>query len=186
MIRPLDGAGLAEASQVCEELFGELHSQGKLVGDPIAEPALDLRYTGQEHTLTVQPAAADGRIAASPEEVAAAFSDAHERQFGHRLEGPVQIVSVRATLRTELPPIAPGVAASDASQHGSTASVYSFLRGKRLGFQLIDRASLRPGDRFTGPAIVIEPTTATYVDDEFSGQVHESGALLLTDTEDRG
>jgi N-methylhydantoinase A len=44
---------------------------------------------------------------------------------------------------------------------------------------VIDRRTLAIGERFGGPAILLEPTTTTYVDAGMYGVVHESGALML-------
>jgi N-methylhydantoinase A len=187
-IRPLGEASLREAAELFNTLFAELDTDAALakqLGRLIREPALDLRYAGQEHTLTVQPVAEDGRMTSTPEAIAELFSEQHERLFGHRLPLPVQTVSVRATVRTPLPRMAtPTVRAQ--TTNGDTAlrtvDAFSFLRGERIPFTVRERATLAAGARFSGPAIVVEETTVTYVDDGFDIDVHDTGTLMLTDT----
>jgi len=45
---------------------------------------------------------------------------------------------------------------------------------------MLDRASFGAGDRFVGPAIVTQLDATTLVPPGWSGEVHTSGALLLT------
>ena len=45
---------------------------------------------------------------------------------------------------------------------------------------MLDRASFGAGDRFVGPAIVTQLDATTLVPPGWSGEVHASGALLLT------
>src|SRR5262249_31911837 len=80
LIRPLGTEALAEAEQVLAALFSELdaNSSSSELGEQLREPALDLRYAGQEHTLTVQLAMDDGHLVATPEQVAELFSEQHE------------------------------------------------------------------------------------------------------------
>ena len=185
LIRRLDETGLKDADELAGRLLAGLQSSGAEDGDSILEPALDLRYVGQEHTITVQPTSEKGSISASVEEIAQQFSENHERLYGHRMEAPVEVVSVRATVRIPLPSLSSSVTLDEAPRARSTAQIYSFSAGGRTEFQVIDRASLSPGDSFHGPAIVTEHTTATYIDQEFTARVHESGTLLLTDSKEK-
>jgi N-methylhydantoinase A len=45
---------------------------------------------------------------------------------------------------------------------------------------VLDRAGFGAGDRFAGPAIVTQLDATTLVPPGWSGEVHVSGALLLT------
>jgi N-methylhydantoinase A len=185
LIRGLDDSGLADANELAARLLDGLKSSGTEGADAILEPALDLRYVGQEHTITVLPKSAKGSITASPEEIATLFSENHERLYGHSMAAPVEVVSVRATVRIPLPSISSSLSLEGSPRTRGTAQVYSFSRGERIEFQVVDRESLSPGDTFSGPAIITEHTTATYVDQEFTVRVHESGTLLLTDVKEK-
>ena len=47
-----------------------------------------------------------------------------------------------------------------------------------------DRAQLAAGDRFVGPAIVMQLDATTFVAPHWQGEVHPSGAMLLNRSAD--
>ena len=145
-----------------------------------------MRYPGQEYSLTVQVALEGDRIVESADELARRFAVAYKRNYGHSFDGPVEVESVRAIERTSLP--RPATSATTAAAKAATAAggyeiarAYSFARGEWCDFRIIERDTLRPGDEFDGPAIVVETTTTSYFDDGFFGVVHDTGALVVTD-----
>jgi N-methylhydantoinase A len=186
IVSPLDDDGLARAQQTLKQLFARLESRVEtaLAGTVGHEAELDLRYPGQEYTLTVPIALADGRIAESPEAIARRFAELYERTYGHSFDVGVDILSVRAIERTVLPrALAPRHPTTNGAGRATrTARAYSFAGEAWTEFRLIERDSLAAGARFAGPAIVVETTTTSYIDTGFSAAVHESGALILTDT----
>jgi len=187
-IRPLTDAGLTEARERFAELFEELRLSAKSsarLGQEVQEVAADLRYAGQEHSITVElPDDGHGHVTGLATAVADLFSDRHEQMFGHRLRLPVEIVSLRARVRTPLPPVGAvhPYAADTAPRSGErSCDAYSFARGERIPFAICDRADLEPGSRLPGPSVITEHTTITYVDEGFRADVHPSGALVITD-----
>ena len=133
--------------------------------------------------MTVPIALADGRIVESPQAIAASFAELYERTYGHSFDVGVDILSVRAIERTVLPRAArPGPSVTnDAARTPHSARAYSFAREEWCEFEVIERDSLPAGSEFSGPAIVMETTSTTYIDAGFGATVHESGALILTD-----
>ena len=186
IVSPLDEGGLARAQQTIEHLFEQLDSRARpaLEGTTTQEAEFDLRYPGQEYTLTVSVALADGRIAEAPEPIADRFAELYERTYGHSFDVGIDILSVRAVERTALPQAARPRHSIPNGAGGArrTARAYSFAEDDWGEFELIERESLAPGTRFAGPAIVMEATATSYIDAGFSGSVHDSGALILTDT----
>jgi N-methylhydantoinase A len=182
-IRPLTDDSLAAVNAAFGPLFAGLDAAagaGESPGGAILEPALDLRFMGQEHTITLSPTATDGRITESAEALAVRFGDEHERLYGHRHELPVEIVNLRATMRASLPQIALDAApAAGAVGAVETIEAYSFDRGEVMPFELVPRASLQVGEALAGPAVVIEETTVTYVDHGFRVEVHPTGTLFI-------
>ncbi len=148
----------------------------------IAEAALDLRYRGQEYALTIALPHADGRLGADAAETAAAFEAEYARIFGHGMDEAIEIVAVRATLRT---PMAHQLAAigspgaANGARNGAAAEAFSFAAGGPLSFAVIDRAGLAPGARVAGPALITEPTATTYLDRGFSAELDPTGCLLV-------
>jgi N-methylhydantoinase A len=156
------------------------------------EAALDLRYVGQEYSLTI-PLAPDDLSDVSDsavEQVLRQFSSVYERTFGHVLPHAVEIVTVRATRRRRLPPmqVAPDmfVSANGAGrQSDMTSKTYSLATGTWTSFALLERASIRPGEVVQAPSIVVESTATTYLDLGYEGRALEDGSLLISREEAR-
>lgn len=188
VLRPLDEEGLAAAMNALDRLFKQLEARDtspRIKGDETAHyPALDLRYQGQENALTVALPTDDG--APDPIRTRELFTVAYERAFGHQLLADVEILSVRATNTTPLLQrnVPRRATASTSVTNSATSDCFSFFAGKRESFQVIDRQALAPGSTTTGPSIVVEPTTTTYVDVDFSAMVDPGGNLLLTRASD--
>jgi N-methylhydantoinase A len=181
-IQKLSGESVEEANSLLADLFGGLEARANGgSGEATREVGLDMRYAGQEHTLTVAVPSEHGAIAASAEEVHELFTDDYARTFALTMEEDVEIVSVRATLRTALPRRAEDHAAT-ASPDGkpsATVEAYSFTRGASLAFTVLQRETLEAGAELEGPAIVLEETATTYVDADYLARVDDSGCLFL-------
>jgi N-methylhydantoinase A len=189
-ITALDEAGIAAANAGLAELFSEVAERAAHDGS-VREARLDMRYVGQEHSLTVDVEGDDGRISVTPEQLRERFRTEYERTFGLRMDDPVEIVSLRATVRTPLPrrgsaPVAAGSAENGASSSpaiAGTTRAFSFADGEWADFDVVLREQLPVGARVKGPAILVEPTATSYVDRGFAGSVHASGSIVLTTTE---
>jgi N-methylhydantoinase A len=170
---------------VLGDLFTTLVSRAYDAGSGTGrEIGFDMRYVGQEHTLTIGVPAESGRIAATVPEINDLFTREYERTFGHSMEEAVEVVSVRATLRTPLPRRAEErVLASANGRPAGMWNAYSFTRGEKLEFAVVERASIGVGEAIAGPAIVLESTATTYLDAGFSARHDETGSLFLTDEE---
>jgi N-methylhydantoinase A len=170
-IARLSDAGLSRAREQLEDLFARLEARS----EGAREVRLDLRYVGQEHTLTValEPAC-------DAAELRELFDREYDRTFGHSMDEEVEIVSLRATLTTPLPARSERFAAT-ASGEGPAATLdaWSFSRGRTLPFAILRREGLAPGSELVGPAILLEATATTYLDAGFVARVHESGTLFL-------
>jgi N-methylhydantoinase A len=179
----LTAEGLAEAAGIAQELFRELDARGS--GEARRsnrEVHMDIRFVGQEHTLTVPVPAPGGRVEDDAEPVAERFLDDYERTFGSILDEQLEIVCVRAISTTPLERAAAPTAGNGngkpAGQPGATKA-WSFTTGRMTDFAVVDRAALRPKDEVDGPAIIREQTTTTYVDAEYRATVGETGALMI-------
>ena len=127
------------------------------------EHGIDLRYLGQEHSVTVPVRLAGASVAGILDE----FHAAHERAFTFRLsDTPVEFVNFRltATAKIATPALKP---ISDAGRSVATA-----LKGTRrvdLGddgrveAKVFDRDLLPPGAALDGPCIVEEASSTTIV-----------------------
>ena len=185
IVQPL-ATGIAKAQEALDGLFDQLdrRAESRVSGEIVKEAEFDLRFVGQEYSLALPVELVDGGLSEAPEEIAERFAAAYERSYGHSFEVPVTILSVRAVERTLLPrPTSrSGETAAAAERSGETARAFSFAADDWLEFEVIERSSLAPGDRFEGPAIILEPTTTSYIDTGERGEVHASGALVVSTT----
>jgi N-methylhydantoinase A len=168
-ILPLSDAGLAQARGELELLAAELDASGGS-----REERLDLRYVGQEHTLTVTLPPEAGA-----DDLRALFAREYDRTFGHTMEEEVEIVTLRVALRTALPRLAERHVSAVAGEPAAQTTAWSFTRGDQLDFALVRREGLATGEPLPGPAIVLEETATTYLDAGFTARVDEAGALVV-------
>ena len=130
----------------------ELLAEG-VNGDAIrADFSLDLRYQGQSFTLnvpyTVLTAAMDD------------FHQAHHQRFGHRLEAPVELVNVRASLHVAVPVLPLD---SIESEMGQETIEQVNLAGEVKPVPLMQRSNLDVGRSYAGPVLVIDAVATTFV-----------------------
>jgi N-methylhydantoinase A len=144
---------------------------------------MDIRFVGQEHTLTVPVPTPQGVVADDPAPVAELFLDDYERTFGSILDEQLEIVCVRAISTTPLEreAVSGMTNGSNGSMAGTqgTTQAWSFTAGEMTDFAVVDRSTLSRGDEVEGPAIVREQTTTTYVDRGYRASVGEMGALMI-------
>ena len=138
--------------------------------------ALDLRYVGQSYELTVE---LDGIEDDAPFARARETFDAlHEARFAHQdTTAPVEVVNVRATARAATGATAPEPAFD--SEVVAESSVEAWFDGSPHRARLLDRGSLRPGDRIEGPALVAQLDSTTVIAPRWTGTVDDDGNLLL-------
>ncbi len=166
-------AGLAE------QLTAALRGEG--VTAPALAAGLDMRYSGQSYELTVPLAlpAARGEVEAAMEE----FHQAHARRYGYAMRGEsVEAVTVR--LRAS----GPGAAApasrlpwggedAAAAEHGVRAIWFDGAAPVQAA--CYERSRLRPGNRFAGPALVLQYDATTVVGPGWTARVDEYANLWL-------
>ncbi|MDF0597394.1 hydantoinase/oxoprolinase family protein [Psychromarinibacter halotolerans] len=165
-IMPLTEDTMGDVAGVLSDLFDEIRGRGESSGIETAQAtaSLDLRYSGQEHWLTI-PLDMDGEKPVS--EIAAitdAFEGLYQQTFGAMLDEPVEIMSVRAALKVPLPARQIGSRPrTDApSGEAQTFRAYSFNMGAWTEFRIMDRSEIAGEVR--GPMIITDTTTTIYVD----------------------
>lgn len=177
--RTLPKAGTVDVD-AAEAIFAELEERAGewLTTEGVAPEARALgrvvlmRYHGQGGEVTVPWA---GSAAATE----AAFAAAHETLYGFVLDSPIELVTLRVEAIGHMPPPPrPSLPAGSGAAHIGTQTVH-FASGS-LDVPLIDRARLGAGDRFSGPAIITQLDATTLVAPGWQGEVHPSGAILLT------
>lgn len=149
----------------------------------------EMRYAGQEHTVKIEIPAGDLK-SSDIAEIAANFGNAHEQQYGHQTNDPVEIVTlrVRAVGVLEKPRIAKleaGKGDAAAARKGSR-SVFQASQNSTVEYAVYDRFELLAGDEVVGPAIIEEPSHTTVLHEGDILTVGEYGELAIAIYNDRG
>jgi len=184
----LNDDNIASANKILSELFLELSSRSAktIDGESIKEVAFDIRYLGQEHTMTIEPKSKDGVITSDTKDIDKIFADAYVKSYGSSLDTKREIVSIRASIRQ---PLAAGDALSMAISQISTneedsltgtLTAYSFASEKTIEFKTYNRGALKSNTTYSGPAIIYEPTATTYIDSDFTFSIIAGGCLKLS------
>jgi N-methylhydantoinase A len=145
----------------------ELREEGVAETAITAGFSVDLRYQGQSYTLNLpwqdRP------------HTEAAFHEAHERRYGHRLDAPVELVNLRASLHGRPPEIClPRLDAGVAEQPRCVS-----LSGYADQVPVWRREGLQAGQRLIGPALITETVATTYLSAGWVCRVDDAGNLRL-------
>jgi N-methylhydantoinase A len=182
-ITPLHEDSLDDLTQTVRTVLARLAAPESSTSEAESthEAAFDMRYVGQEHTLTVEVPLHNGGISTTISQIRASFTENYERIFGHVMDEDVEVVSTRATLRTPLPRRMANTSlfSHDANSTTTEFTCYSFARGEYLEFAVVPRRGLAQSTIVAGPAILIEDTATTYLDDGFTATVAQFDALLI-------
>lgn len=110
------------------------------------------------------------------------FRERYAQFFGRAIEGS-EIEFVTWSIKAQDEQFEPSKVALD---HGGTPikaekqrDVFDPVKGAYLPTDIIPRNNLRPGERLSGPAIIVESETSTIVTSPFDAVVQNDGAILL-------
>ncbi len=161
-----------EAMRAADETFDALRRRARrrMPGLELEERRFaDMRYAGQGFHLTI-PWADDVKT------LMTRFAEAHEAAYGHCLDAPVEIITLRLSVTAETPrarlpelPRAtsrPEPVASSETEAGTTPH--------------FRRESLRPGHELPGPALVLEDTATLWLPPGWHLSVSPHGHLILS------
>lgn len=145
-------------------------------------PSAELRYQGQEHTVNL-PMPGYKLEEGDVERIVESFNAAHQTQYGHSMDDPVEIVTLRMRAvgllpRPEIPKIGKGTGSADNARKGSR-SVYLYEPGKRVDYPVYERSLLLSSDRIEGPAIIEEPSSTTVIHANDILTVGDYGELVI-------
>jgi N-methylhydantoinase A len=176
VLEALSSTDAAWAARQFADMEKEMAARLPQVGVPVVRRAVDMRYLGQIHTVTVE--------APDPEvwdQLRAQFDAAHKRAYGYAAaDVPVELINLRLTLvmpieRTELR--APGrVREAPAVE---TRRIYSPATRTFAAYRVVQRDDLGAGHVIDGPAAVEEAGTTTLVEPGDVLTVEEHGCLVI-------
>jgi N-methylhydantoinase A len=177
--RTLPKAGAVDI-EVARRILGELSAAAEdwLTAEKVApsdrqqnKVAL-LRYKGQGGEVAVS-------WTDSQDGLEAAFAATHTGLYGFTLDAPIELVTLRveATGRMPAPP-RPLLAKGSGARPQTHCPVH--LESGVTQVTLYDRATLGAGDTIAGPAVISQLDATTLVLPGWTGEVHPSGAILLS------
>lgn len=179
------------ASEI-ETVFTELEAEGRniLHTEHIDDKAIwfvrtaDMRYVGQEYFVNIPLA---GTVAASvytalPEQ----FHTAYLARYGHsNPEEAIEFVNLRVSAVGQLPRHSPSAQEVSGRQPAYPPNRREVLFGRESwDTDVFNRADLKPGDFFKGPAIVEEPSCTTVISPRYQAAVDAYGNIVITRSED--
>ena len=134
--------------------------------------SLDLRYSGQGYELTI----------ASSNDFVSQFHRLHGQRYGYSdPKRRVDIVNVRVRMitATQHPEFERKIPRDGNGKNAIIKEKPIYYQNQRLQANIYDRSQLHPGDRFNGPAVVVEYSSTTFVPPASSAYVDEYSNLLI-------
>jgi N-methylhydantoinase A len=178
----LNGNGLAAALEAQErEALAALAEEGVGQDSARVQHLIDIRYIGQEYTLTILLLAASEPTTDDFEQaISERFDDAHNTRFGHANPGaPTELVAVRSTGLGDLKRAeAERFTGQRNGEDGSVERSIVFGRRERDA-EVVQRDSLTPGSALEGPAVIIEATATTVVPPGSTARIDEFGTIVI-------
>jgi N-methylhydantoinase A len=172
----VDAAAMRKVWQSLQDQGRSLLEQENVAPeDMIFALAADLRYVGQENTLSI-PFSAESVVP----DILNAFHSAHERRFGHaQPNNPVEFVNVRVA--------AVGRLARERQAFASTLQAASpviserdvIFGGRTVLANIYNRALFTDQTRYSGPAVIEEESATTFVPPGYGFRLDEWGNLLI-------
>lgn len=173
--------------------FREMEDEGKayLHGENIPEDrvtnyySLDMRYIKQYHEVNVD-VPMDTIYDFNLEEIARQFHRKHNLLYGYSLEEegtPIELLNMRLSSvgSTEKPKFIEEEFAGEDPAKAYKHHRKAYLPGKKefADIPVFDGAGLNHGNRITGPAIIEQVNTTTFVTSEYSLVVDRYGSFML-------
>src|SRR5258708_2532144 len=172
----LDFAALAK---VHDEMAAEAKKSLRHAGKAEFQTELDLRYVGQEFTLSV-PVSRDAIKRRDRQKIRAAFDALYEHRYSHHSpDEAVEMVNIRLAAigkraKLKFPKLAAGAAAKPKRR-----DVYLGDPNKPVPCPIYQRPDLCAGARIAGPALIEEHGTTTALFKGDTCRVARSGELII-------
>ncbi len=180
----LDQLDAGSINSLFDEMIGEAETvvrAGDASSPIVCERTAFMRYHGQGHEIEAD--LPDRAIEAGDIEVLRkAFEKEYQRQFARVVPGmTIEILNwaVRVSTKSETERSAVPKTGEQDITAKVRREISCDLTGNQVEAAVFDRRDLRPGDRFIGPALVVELQTTTLVSADFAAKVDGNGNLFL-------
>ncbi len=181
----LDKFDLAEANRLLAAMSGEATTLARAAAGKrkLTETRTAfMRYAGQGHEIAV---ALPNRALAEKDmaKMRDLFETGYRQLFARHIPGAaIEILSwsLLVTTDTARPALLGTPKATGGPKPIGSRPVFDAKAGKTVKVPMYDRTAMAPGARITGPAIVVEAGTSTYVTAAFDAEIDGGLGLVLT------
>ena len=182
-LAPLNEVDFKELMQIHAETVARARQDMKLASEIEFQIKLDLRYVGQEFTLSVP---VDLKLIEKGDAAAIrqAFDTLHEHRYAHHaVDEPVEMVNYRLVAIGRRPTLAlpkvTGTGESGTTSVPGRRQVYFDNAEIPVDCPVYDRTSLAPGTVIAGPALVQEYASTTVIFERDRCTVADTGELII-------
>ena len=170
-----------ELIEIHQEMLVEAKRALKIQDDVEFQILLDLRYVGQEFTLSV-PVTLEQFEKSDVDGIRKAYDELHEHRYAHHAaDEPVEMVNYRLVALGRRPTLhLPSIAGNGAAAKPVRRPVYFDDPATPVDCPIYDRSTMAPGMAIEGPALVQEYASTTVM---FAGdkcQVADTGELIIS------
>jgi len=176
----LASADFSHLVKVHDEMVADAKASLRHSGKARYEIRLDLRYMGQEFTLSV-PVELDQLKRGDRQGIRTAFDALYEHRYAHHSpEEPVEMVNLRLGAIGQRPKLKfPSLAAAGSAKPAGERAVYFSSASKPLIAKVYQRDQLGAGAEVAGPALIQEHGTTTVLFENDRCKVAASGELII-------
>jgi len=177
VFRSLGSTDASWAATRFEEMQREIATRLPPLGRQETRLGVDLRYTGQTHTVSLALESGDAWT-----ELRARFDAAHARAYGYAATAvEVEVLNLRVSVVSPVERAAlPAVPVTDGRlPPAAERVVYSLAAARALPTSIYRREELSAGDVIQGPAAIEEPSTTTILEPGDRLTVDPHGFLVV-------
>ena len=165
-----------QSNSEIEALIAQLQAEGEaqliaggVSGESIiTQASLDLRYQGQSYTLNIHWSDVANTLQS--------FHQQHQKRFGHQFDLPVELVNVRLSLNAYQQQIELPELSNDAQKATTEARLYGYSQP----IPIYNRKQLQLGQWISGPALITEQVSTTWITEQWQACCDIYGNLQLS------
>jgi N-methylhydantoinase A/oxoprolinase/acetone carboxylase beta subunit len=167
-----------EFNKVERKAISEMQKEGFSKQNIDLNRFLDLRYYGQSFEITVPYK--------ENYDFLHQFHKSHERLYSYSHPGrPIEIVNIRlkATGKTERIKLKKKKREKNDSENAVIKKHKIYYHGKDKVSSVYDRSLLKPGNKISGPALIIDLESTTFIPPDFSVEIDEYLNIIMSPKE---
>jgi N-methylhydantoinase A len=166
---------------VHDEMVAEAKANLRHAKNAVHQIQLDIRYVGQEFTLSV-PVELDQLKRGDRKAIRTAFDQLYEHRYAHHSpDEPVEMVNIRLGAIGKRPKLNfPSVASGGGAAPAGERAAYFTSAAKPLTAKVCRREDLSAGAEIAGPALIQEHGTTTVLFERDTCRVAPSGELIIS------